>query len=177
MGSVRFEVTKKQPTLFNADENEMKKILAEINIDPEHDDVDFGFVDLVKYNGEITAYNPKTGQHRTFKISTVKKGGLKGQRLLSLLIGNDNETSYKAFARVFDDGTISVWQKYRRANIKGRELTVYERFADMLQRSAYFAEKHDIEFKHSVRCRKCNKKLTDPVSINLGIGPVCRGEM
>jgi hypothetical protein len=26
------------------------------------------------------------------------------------------------------------------------------------------------------RCRKCGRPLTDPVSIALGLGPVCRGE-
>jgi hypothetical protein len=26
----------------------------------------------------------------------------------------------------------------------------------------------------SARCRCCNRKLTDPASIELGIGPVCR---
>jgi hypothetical protein len=29
---------------------------------------------------------------------------------------------------------------------------------------------------HEGRCGKCNRKLTDPTSIRIGLGPVCRGD-
>jgi len=30
--------------------------------------------------------------------------------------------------------------------------------------------------KAVIRCRKCGRKLTDPVSVRIGLGPVCRGK-
>ena len=34
----------------------------------------------------------------------------------------------------------------------------------------------DIEFWHEGRCGACGRALTDPTSIELGIGPTCRGK-
>lgn len=123
-------------------------------------------VDLKKYNGKITIFNPKTGNHRTFKISTVKNGNLKGKRVLSLL--NSGDSDYLGFAFVNEDGSIYVWKAHRG--------TVYETFGKMLTNSKEWIEKHGLQYKFSVKCRVCNKDLTDPISIDLGIGPVCRKE-
>jgi hypothetical protein len=133
-------------------------------------------VDLAKYNGEITVYNPKTGEHRTFRVKTALKGKLKGERILSLLVGSDNTADYKGFASVKPDGMVRVWYDYRGANVKGAAKSIWERYADLLVRADHWAAKHGLEYLHSVKCRKCNHPLTDPISISLGIGPVCRGD-
>src|SRR5688572_23093574 len=66
-------------------------------------------VDISRYHGEITAYNPATGQHRTFKVSTVRgDGGLAGKRIIALLTGSDNENDYTGFGFVREDGGINV---------------------------------------------------------------------
>ena len=57
-------------------------------------------LDLRRYNGAITVTNPATGNHRTFRIHTVRTGGLKGSRVVGLLIGSNNESDYLSFGFV-----------------------------------------------------------------------------
>ena len=126
-------------------------------------------IDLARYNGYVTAHNPATGQHRTFRIQTVHQSEnlfMLGKRIIGLLVGPDNTSSYQGFGFVEEDGSVRVWSKHRG--------TQYEKLADVLNRADYFAEQHGVRFECSVKCRKCNRDLTDPLSIELGIGPVCR---
>lgn len=123
-------------------------------------------IDIRKYNGKVTVYNPETGQHRTFRISTARKGGLAGQRIVSLLTGADNQSSYTGFGILLPDGRIRVWRKHQG--------TVFEKLAAILANSEWYAEHRGLEYSMAIRCRKCNKELTDPTSIELGIGPICR---
>lgn len=122
-------------------------------------------IDLTKYNGEVTLYNTKTGGHCTVSIKTAKRGGLKGQRIVSEFIGNDNENPfhYQGFGIVADNGLIRLW---KRANEKQRKLSV------LLCRQEDYS--HFIHYSMAIRCRRCNRKLTNPESIESGIGPECR---
>jgi hypothetical protein len=121
---------------------------------------------ILTHNGTWTLKSPKTGDHRTFKVSTVQKGNLKDKRVISLLIGQDNETDYLGFGFVREDGTVAVWNKHRG--------TQFDKFADLFDRETYWRNR-GVEFMAETVCRKCNRKLTDPVSIETGIGPICAG--
>ena len=52
-------------------------------------------------NGEITLTNRETGEHRTFRIRTNKEDArfAPGERVIALLTGPDNTTSYTGFGR------------------------------------------------------------------------------
>jgi Family of unknown function (DUF6011) len=121
---------------------------------------------VATHNGTWTLTSPKTGEHRTFKISTVQKGNLEGKRVISMLIGQDNENDYLGFGFVREDGTIGVWRKHQG--------TQFEKFADLFDRETYWRNR-GVEFLADTRCRCCNRKLTDPISIETGIGPICAG--
>lgn len=123
-------------------------------------------LDLSRYNGAITVRNPATGNHATYRISTVLKGGLKGSRIVSLLIGSNNETDYRGFGFIDPYGVVSLWNKLRG--------TIFEKHVNILNRPEQFKETHGLEYHFATRCRRCNKELTDPVSIETGLGPTCR---
>lgn len=116
------------------------------------------------HNGEVTVVNPQTGGHRTFKIATAQGGNLEGRRIVSLLDGPDNETSYSGFGFAEDYG-VKVWRK--------KSGGVFDTYADMIANPDKWTAK-GVEYLFSERCRRCNRKLTDPVSIETGLGPVCR---
>ena len=127
------------------------------------------------FNGKYTLKNPATGQHKTFKIHTKKGGNLKGKRILSLLVGPDNMNSYRGFAFVNDDG-IKVWSKYRTEN------SVWQKYANILldvltnyENSIYI--KKGLQLFQEARCIRCNRTLTHPDSIEMGIGPECINKM
>ena len=68
---------------------------------------------IATHNGCITIKNPIKGTHRTFRIKTARSGGLKGSRIAELMVGPDNELSYKGFGFVREDGSIILWKKFR----------------------------------------------------------------
>lgn len=121
-------------------------------------------VSILSHNGKITISNPNTGNHRTFQIKTVKKGNLAGKRILSMLIGPDNEQDYLGIGFVDDTG-IKIWNRH-----KG---TLYEKTANCLLK----IEELGLISQFSTRCRKCNKPLTRPKSILTGIGAKCAGRI
>lgn len=118
--------------------------------------------DLRSHNGTITVQSLKTGEHRTFKVSTVRHGALEGKRIVSMLVGADNENDYQGFGFV-DDRGISVWQRKR--------TSFFETVANMLAFPDNWQDK--ARFLFEGRCRRCNRKLTHPESIDSGIGPEC----
>ena len=124
---------------------------------------------VATHNGTLTVVNPATGGRRTFKISTVKNGNLKGKRILSLLTGPNNEEDYRGFAFVTESGRVNVWRKHL-----GTELEKLGRFVECLDA---YRESHGIEVLWAGTCRRCNRKLTTPESINTGIGPICAGKV
>jgi len=130
-------------------------------------------VDLEKYNGFCTARNSETGEHRTFRVRTARRGALKGERIVGLLTGPDNTVDYSDFGFLLDSGRVAVWRSKRGA---AGFPSQWDRLARFVERRDWFAENRGVEFDLSIRCRVCNRELTDPLSIDLGIGPKCRGE-
>lgn len=123
------------------------------------------------YNGTYTITSP-TGEHRTFRVRTAKGGNLAGKRIVAMLVGPDNQSDYRGFGFVTDTG-VNVWRK--------SDSEFFRKVAKMLwvmgttgTNNAYAAAGCEIQL--SKACCRCNRELTDPTSIRLGIGPICRGE-
>lgn len=120
------------------------------------------------HNGAVTITNPATGNHRTFEIRTQAEDAkfAPGQRIVALLTGPDNTADYQGFGFVGEDGHVTVWKKHRG--------TVYETYARMLEHPDAWEQK-GLTYQVEGRCRKCNRRLTDPTSIETGVGPTCGG--
>ena len=120
-------------------------------------------------NGTFTLENIAKGSYITLKIHTVKGGDLKGKRIVSRLVGPDNETSYKGFAFITDNDKIVVWKKQR----TDKNWQIVNILRNMLIHR--FTSKHldRISIKASTNCLRCNRKLTTPQSIADGFGPEC----
>ena len=128
------------------------------------------------YNGKLTITSPHTGDHRTFEIRTQKDDALfaPGRRILSLLTGPDNQVDYRGFAFVEPGGRVRVWRRYQGTGGQ-EERTVWERYAAMIERRAEY-EARGCVYRESRACLRCNRELTDPLSIEIGEGPTCRVE-
>lgn len=120
------------------------------------------------HNGTVTALNPATGQHRTFRIRTQPDDAdfMPRKRIISLLTGPDNERDFTSFGFVGGDGSIHVWYKKRG--------TQFEKLARFLERADWFAGNQGFTFTWSAKCRRCNRELTTPESLASGLGPICR---
>jgi hypothetical protein len=123
------------------------------------------------FNGTFTISNPKTGQHRTVDISTQKEDAkfAPGERIISLLIGQDNTTDYKGFGFVKDDHIV-LWRKARGGDLEKLANIVVSLFR-LRDRSPY--AQYGLKLIESCTCIFCNRKLSDPMSAITGIGPEC----
>jgi hypothetical protein len=126
------------------------------------------------HNGEITIRNPATGQHRTVRVKTQKEDAkfAPGERIISLLSGPNNDSDYIPFGFVKWDGRVIVWKRFR----GNGQRSFHERLALMVMYPDHYEEHCDVEYRFDTTCRKCNRKLTTPESIDSGIGPVCAGK-
>ncbi len=116
-------------------------------------------------NGCYTLHNVKRDTHRTFRIRTAKKGGLKGKRIVELLTGPDNTNDYTAFG-FLNPNCISVWKSKQ-------QTTTYLNYAEFFFKMLKGAKCESVEMKTEKFCLICNRKLTNPESIDNNIGPEC----
>lgn len=150
------------------------------------------------HNGTYSVSHPERG-HYTLKLHTVQKGELAGKRILSLLVGPDNIADFRGVA-FWDDALREAmcWRRFQGeewVRLDGRHwakgsgkgfaidapgMSVYQKkiaiWADLVNRpEAGFWSGEGYALQFEGRCVVCNRKLTDPVSIERGIGPVCEG--
>ena len=149
------------------------------------------------HNGIYTITNTETGEHRTFKISTQSNDSkfAPGKRTVALLAGPDNDHDYQGFGFVYEQpalvadnadalpaSRITVWQSKRGNSGKRSAWEFYAALLSLFQ----FSRSEDEEVsatatlygrtysvRLSKRCCRCNRRLTTPESIALGIGPIC----
>lgn len=118
------------------------------------------------HNGVITMKSLTTGEHRTFRVRTQAKDAsfMPGARLLEMLIGPNNEWDYRSIGFVQETGKIFLWQAHFGDKF-------YSWVAAALETPEKFMDR--AEFMFEGRCRVCNRPLTNPESIETGIGPTC----
>jgi len=117
-------------------------------------------------NGTFTVSSP-SGEHRTFKVSTWKKAD-QLTRSIALLVGCDNDESYKGFGFVQPDGRIVVWKACR----GGQFDKLARMFEDLFSENSRFKAR-GMTVLESRECMRCGRTLTTPSSIENGIGPEC----
>lgn len=112
----------------------------------------------------------RDGSHRTFRIHTQKLSAkfAAGKRVVSLLIGPDNSSDYEMVAFLGEAGPVPF--KRHRNTRTGVHL-------DMLWDLANGGFVDGCDLSVSKRCLLCNHNLTDPESIERGIGPSCWEKM
>lgn len=131
------------------------------------------------FNGFYTLISPHSGEHRTFRVRTQdeKDNFAPGERLIALLKGPDNESDYRNFGYVTDRG-IRVWSSVKAKADGGFFESCAKILWDVAENGAesYYAKK-GWRVELDKRCRRCNRRLTNPVSLESGIGPECAERM
>jgi hypothetical protein len=143
-------------------------------------------------NGTFTLSG--NGFHLTFEVKTSHKGFFEGKRIVSIMVGRDNESDYLGIANLEPDGSLRVWRKAegcRKNPATGEPLTLRQCEAVIklilehgkvgATNGAEITKRFEVgersyELMASVRCIRCNRKLTNPDSVVAGIGPECAGK-
>lgn len=143
------------------------------------------------HHGTYTIQHATRG-HFTLKLYTVTTGSpdFVGKRIIALLVGPDNTSNYRGVAFWNDEERFaSCWRRFqgtRHVHLDGKhwqpdglsstqnKLCIW---ADLVNRGAegYWGQEGYTLLLEG-RCSVCNRKLTTPESIELGIGPKCRGD-
>lgn len=144
-------------------------------------------------NGEFTLSNLTRGDHITLRLKTRKRW--ENRRVWEMMIGSDNTSDYQGFAHLGEDGSIIPWRNkapvlYKKNPKSGAWFTLEEglslvRFIMAEGRfGAVHGEGETVEkqftkggmlysLQRSCRCARCNRLLTNPESIQFGMGPEC----
>jgi hypothetical protein len=134
------------------------------------------------------------GVHLTFEVKTSKKGFFEGKRIVSIMVGSDNESDFLGIANLEPDGSLRVWRKAEgcRKNPATGQLLTFRQCEAVIKlilehgkvgaingesiTKRFSINERSYELLASVRCIRCNRKLTNPDSVVLGIGPECAGK-
>lgn len=128
-------------------------------------------LDIARHDCTVTLVSPKTGDHRTFRIKSHHKGSFAGKRTVELLVNGEGD--YRAFGFVipepFGKAKVVVFKVFRGEPSKA---SAHEVYARMLLHPEHYTAK-GVEYRFSLRCRRCGRELTHPESLDRGIGPEC----
>lgn len=108
--------------------------------------------------------------HQTFRVQRQPEDDsfMPGKVIVAFLSGPDNTANYTSFAHIGEGGELCIWKRFR----DDYYLTTVARV--LLDRDPDSSrEAYAIE---SGRCSLCHRLLTDPDSIERGMGPVCAGK-
>lgn len=128
------------------------------------------------YNGTYTMDDGS--QHMTFQIYTATRGALQGKRIVKK---QNQYMRFEGFAFVGQDGSLVVWRRYREAEERHERFIMWardllsvlaERTTDAVGIDSLTGAGWTIQRTRA--CRRCNRALTVPTSIESGIGPECQ---
>lgn len=121
----------------------------------------------------FTLVSSVTGRHLTFKVSKAKDSKDKGPYFVAAMTGPDNVSSYTYMGHVFADEKGFELIPGSKGKLSPESVT-RKAFEWLLKRiSATKALPDGGEFWHEGRCGRCARRLTVPISIERGLGPIC----
>lgn len=109
----------------------------------------------------------QTGTHYTYRIMRSKDGNV---FFANQMTGTDNESHYSYMGLASPDGRLIPTQKSKVSS----ESTGFKVLSWFLRLVAHGMNlPNGYLARHSGNCGRCNRKLTNPISLDIGIGPEC----
>ena len=125
----------------------------------------------------ITLENKNTGNRFTYKVKKKEVNPNSNLYFVSLLQGPDNTSDYNYLGTIFfnpkeEKGEFKL-TKNSRAGQDALSFKAFHWFFNMLQQQKELPE--GVIVYHEGTCGRCGRTLTVPESIEIGLGPYCRG--
>jgi hypothetical protein len=123
----------------------------------------------------FTVKSGKTGKHFTFKVIPPKKEDKDKSPVyfVKVLTGSDNTSNYTYIGHIWRDSFTFVHGKKSRIGADAPSVVAFSWLMRKVK-SEDVPMLSKVEVWHEGRCCRCGRLLTDPLSIELGIGPECR---
>ncbi len=122
-------------------------------------------------NATFTARSKKTGAHLTFKIQKGKKEG--APHFVNVMTGTCNENDFETLGTIFDGRTYVHNRNRSRISPDAPSAKAFAYVWAHIERESV----PGVEIMHAGACCRCGRKLTNPESIESGIGPECAGKL
>lgn len=123
----------------------------------------------------LTVVKPNRSHH-TYKFRWVQPSENYHYRscFVSVMTGTDNENhfSYIGLLNSFTGG-LKTTRGSKLAADDVRVVIIDRVLSRLCANEQHIIESHGWELKHEGKCGRCGRKLTNPESIETGIGPVC----
>jgi hypothetical protein len=121
---------------------------------------------------KVTLVSKITGKHFTYQVQGKQdsKDESKTVYFVRYLNGPDNQNDFAYLGMVPEGKEKIILTKASKA---GPSAPVYRALEFALRNPTAST----LEVHHSGTCGRCGRELTDPVSIQTGIGPICRDRM
>lgn len=125
-------------------------------------------------NATLTFVSVQTGSRFTYRTRKSDRDTL---WFVDLLTGSDNESDYQFIGVISmrTDHRYPIWAFKHSAkstvSAEAKSVRAIDYLVALLNYDREFPTK--VEFWHSGQCGRCGRKLTDPESIDRGLGPKC----
>ena len=117
----------------------------------------------------FTVTSNKTNTHYTYKVNV--SDGENPVHFVNVLSGPDNTDDYMYLGIIRDEHKLQAGKKGRP---DAPSFKAFEWVLKILNTTTGDLNEN-VTIQHEGRCCRCNRPLTDPVSIATGMGPICRG--
>jgi hypothetical protein len=123
---------------------------------------------ILSGKAKVTLVSKETRTRFTYQVIGKELSDGRTLHFVSLLRGPDNQQDYAYIGTVFDGTEFRHTQK----SVVTCEAPSFQAFGWTLNH----LDSDQIEVWHSGTCGRCGRELTDPESIQRGLGPVCAGK-
>ena len=125
-------------------------------------------------NSLFTLVNMGTGKHFTFRLQApeIQKNPADPVLFVKVLAGPDNCSDYEMIGMLFSGCRYNHWGKSQFGKDCPSEVAFVWLIAKLLKGSL----PNEVKIFHHGFCGKCGKLLTDPESVTIGLGPICRSK-
>ncbi len=123
--------------------------------------------------GAYTVQNPSSGAHRTYEIGYFKAAD---RYTVKLMTGSDNNSDFTPFATLDTAGkAVRPFAKKSAPFVDATEATKWAFHARIVQDFLFNSQRQfpGLLVTPEMKCRRCQRRLTNPVSLDTGIGPEC----
>jgi hypothetical protein len=121
----------------------------------------------------MTLESKLTGRWFTYKIKRAKKDEENSPFFVSVLTGNDNDSSYTYMGTIFNGEKLKfTLTKNSKIGDSALSYKAFNFFFTLLMNNKVH---EDMAIYHRGLCSVCGKSLTQPESLKSGVGPICSG--
>lgn len=130
--------------------------------------------DFLTAGHAIFTVSSPSGEHYTYRVNAPKDfNDAYPTYFVALLTGSDNTRDYTYLGLLSGKGEVRTTTKSKFAK-DSKPVKVVQWAVGLVWDGKDLPDGYKLQ--HIGRCGACGRPLTDPVSIETGLGPICRGE-